>query len=558
MRMIGLTALLLATTAGSSMAQDTRAAREARERARSEIALRGIETDMQRALFEAQLALRSVDVDLVQQQAQFAMQAAELRGFDSFALMAELDVLRGDLSRFGMTSRARSVDFSGWQAELDELQPAMRELPQDPADSLWRVGRSHINRGAFDEAAAVFRRIRTDARFASSGYRPEAYYWEAFALSRQQDAGQLQRARELLAQMTSTYPQATHVRDAAALATTIEGRLARTGDARAAESVVARAMAEEALAVAGVAAGRRSGSRPAQCPVSDNEDVQLAALSALLTMDSDRTIPVLREVMGRRDVCDAPLRRRALLLVSRSRSPEAVPLLVEAARNDPEPEIRQQAVLFLGQVRSDAARTELQSILRSADDVELQKRALLALTRRDGEDGTAILREYAGRNDAPMELRRQAILLLAGQRDQGGNAFLREMFASTREPELRVAMIMAMGRDRSAETAAWLLDVAGNTNETMEVRKQALFLGGQTETVPVDRLVTLYRRFDDAELKKQVLYTVARRSEPAALDLLMDVAQNDPDVDLRKSAVFWLGQSKDPRAAQLLMDIIRR
>mgnify|MGYP006200026573 CR=1 FL=1 len=45
----------------------------------------------------------------------------------------------------------------------------------------------------------------------------------------------------------------------------------------------------------------------------------------------------------------------------------------------------------------------------------------------------------------------------------------------------------------------------------------------RAESVPADRLTGLYRSFDDPELKKQVLYTVARRDEPAALDFLMDV-----------------------------------
>ena len=39
--------------------------------------------------------------------------------------------------------------------------------------------------------------------------------------------------------------------------------------------------------------------------------VRSAALSALLTMDSERAVPILREVLQERDACSAELRRQA-------------------------------------------------------------------------------------------------------------------------------------------------------------------------------------------------------------------------------------------------------
>lgn len=550
--------MLVATQAGPLPAQDTRAAQARRT---SVMTLPGLELEMRQALVENELAMRAMNTDLVRVQTELALTAAQLQGLDRVRMTEALhaaDLALAELRApgFAWPSRARSVDFTGWQAELDRLQPEARTLPQDPADSLWRAGRNHLNRGEFDQAAAAFRRIRTESRFANSGYRAEAFYWEAFALSRRQSTEELQRAHELLATMASTYPNATHVRDAQALAATIEGRLARTGEAAAAEALLARTLAEQQVRMASTPL---RSSRPAQCPISENEDVQLAALSALLTMDNDRTIPVLREVMAKRDVCSAPLRRRAVLLISRSRSPDAVALLVETARNDPEPEIRQQAVLYLGNMQSDAARTELQRILREGDNVDLQARALTALAHRRDQDGTAILREYARRGGAPIELRRQAILQLTARgRDGADDSFLRELFASTPEEELRYAIILAMSRNQSAETANWLLGIAADRTQPIDVRKQALYIGGRSGAIPADRIASLYRSFDDAEMKKQVLFTLARRDDPAVLDLLMDVAQNESDVELRKSAILWLGQSDDPRAVQLLLDIVRR
>ncbi|MGH7447399.1 MAG: hypothetical protein ACRELT_07550, partial [Longimicrobiales bacterium] len=56
--------------------------------------------------------------------------------------------------------------------------------PQDPADSLWRAARSMLDAGDARRAAELYRRLRTERRFANSEYRPHAFYWEAYARHR--------------------------------------------------------------------------------------------------------------------------------------------------------------------------------------------------------------------------------------------------------------------------------------------------------------------------------------------------------------------------------------
>ncbi len=546
---IGAALLLTAVpTLAVAQARDTRTQRQTEAQLEREMqrALRSTEWAMHAAQLEMQHALAGTGHAIQEAQLQMALLSPHL---------AESHLRRADLEAALAGVHDLTSTRLDWQQELNRIEPESNTaLPQDPADSLWRQGRERMNRGEFERAAELFRRIRTEARFERSGYRAESYYWEAFSLARLGNNDQLRQAREILARMKSQYPNDSHIRDADQLAASIDGRLARSGDAAAAESLY------RAAAIADGSRVRSRNQPDPQCANNEEEDIRIAALSALLNVDSDRTLPVLRDVMARRDPCSAPLRRRALMLISRTRDPGAAQILINTARNDPDPEIRQQAVLFLGNVRTPEATTALQSFLRESTDVELQRHAFMALVSQRGEESTRMLREYATREDAPLELRRQAVMMLIGRRGEGAEnvQLLRDLFGRTRDAEMKQSIILALGRMRDAESANWLMNVALDRNNTSEVRRQALFLAGQSESITFDRLSRLYDEATDTEMKEQVLFTLARRNEAAAVDKLIAIARNETDVELRKKAIFWLGQSKDPRASEALLDIIRR
>jgi predicted ATP-grasp superfamily ATP-dependent carboligase len=110
---------------------------------------------------------------------------------------------------------------------------------------------------------------------------------------------------------------------------------------------------------------------------------------------------------------------------------------------------------------------------------------------------------------------------------------------------------------RSPENTRWLMDLAVNSREDVELRKKALFWAGQTGA-DIGDLTALYDRSSDRDIKEQLIFVYSQRHESAALDKLIDIARHETDKDLRKKAVFWLGQSHDPRAAQVLLEIINQ
>ena len=430
-------------------------------------------------------------------------------------------------------------------ADLDADSPEPW-APQDPADSLYRAARVALNANDFLRAAELFSRIHTEARFRGSEYRAISYYYDAFARSRVGGRAQLQRARTALDAMRREHATAWNdQRDAAALLTRIEAELARQGEVAAAREV------------------RASADAATRDPCTDaNLAVKVEAINALMQMDAASAMPILEEVIRNKstDACTADLRRRAIFIISQQRTDRSAAILLEAARNDPDSEVRGQAVFFLSQVGTDEALAALESIL-AADNADVRQQALFAISQHRSPRAGELLRDFAVRTDVSAEQRGQALFLL-GQRghESAENArFLRELYPRLTDPEVRQKALFAISQTRGEESADWLLARALDQNESMEVRKQALFFAAQQRALPIARLSELYDRVNDRELKAHIAFVVSQRGrDPEAVDLLMKIARDDQNPELRKQAIFWLGQSRDPRAAAFLLELIKR
>ncbi len=456
------------------------------------------------------------------------------------------------------------------QASRIQTVPPQPLEQQDPADSLYRAARAALNRSNYARAAELFRRIHET--YPRSAYAPDAYYWEAFALYRSGGNEDLRSASRALHAQAAKHPNARTRPDADVLLARINGELARQGDTDAAEWVAAQAGSVAAPPAAPVAPaapapvagpaspkpstpkGRRT--QTTDCP-DENDDMRVAALNALLQMDADRAAPILKKVLARRDPCSEILRRKAVFLVSQHETPETEGILLAAARSDPDPEVRQQAVFWLSQVDSERAVSALDSILRESDDPEIKEKAVFALSQMDSPRAHQIIRGYAERADAPERVREQAIFWL-GQKETPENArFLRGLYGRLRNDELKKKVVFSLAQMGGEENLKWILDIALDSRESMENRKNAIFWAGEGG-IPISQLTGLYDRMADREMKEQLIFVYSQRDEETATDKLLQIAKTEPDRELRKKALFWLSQSDDPRAAQVLMEILEK
>ncbi len=433
------------------------------------------------------------------------------------------------------------------------VTPPVPWAGQDSADSLYRAARRALNRNEYRAAAELFREIAQ--RHPRSSYAADALYWEAFALYRTGGTEALRSARDRLDEQDRRYADAGTRRsgDARTLAARIDGELARRGDAEAAARVNVAAAGPQAAGPRATPTGPPSG-----CPGEDDEnDPRMAALNALLQMDADNALPILKKVLERRDACSVGMRRKAVFLVAQKRGTETETILLHAVRSDPDRQVRENAVFWLSQVPSERTAVILDSLLRHSADREIQEKALFALSQHRSARGGEALRAYAIRADAPTELREQAIFWLGQRRSDETAAFLRDLYTRLTERPLREKIIFSLSQQKSAENSRWLLDRARDEREDLELRKQALFWAGQGGA-PIADLVAAYDRMPDREMKEQLIFVYSQRKDPAAVDKLFDIARRDPDPELRKKAIFWLGQSRDPRAVQFLGDLINQ
>jgi HEAT repeat protein len=435
---------------------------------------------------------------------------------------------------------AQSVALGSGVARAEEDGPRAEApaawIQEDPGAQAYKAAREALNARRWQEAARRFEALRSE--HPKSGYVPDSYYYQAFALSREGTRASLGQAIELLKIQQQDYPKAATGQDAAELRVRVEGQLARQGDASSAAAIAQQA------------------SQPCQ----GDQEVRLAALGALLNMNAERAVPILQEVLKNRDECSVELRRRAVFLLAQKMNDSSVAILLDLAQRnpDPDPEVRKQAVFWLSQVETPAALAALESILKDGKDPELQQTALFAISQHGDEAAVKVLRSYAERTDAPKELREKAIFWIGQSQEAGGPRYLMDLYGRLQDPDLKERTIMAVAQGGGDEARSWLLARATDRSESVDVRKNALFWAGQTGALGADELGKLYRSLDAPELKKQVIFVASQEDEKGAVDFLMDVARTEKDKDLRQNAIFWLGQSKDPRVADFLLGLIRK
>ena len=440
-------------------------------------------------------------------------------------------------------------DFGGFDLRL----PPEPWAKDDPADSLYTLARAALGRGDYKRASAIFHRLVE--RYPQSKYAGQALYYEAFSLYRSGESDDLADALARLRTLSASAIGATAKSgDARTLLTRVCGELAKRGDESCAASISKIANADSD--VIGPRTVTISGG---SCPSEDDDnDDRISALNALLQMDAERAMPILQKVLERRDACSAGLRRKAVFLVSQKHTDATADILMRVAQGDPDQEVREQAVFWLSQVPGDRSVDLLETILKGKSDESIKEKALFALSQHNSGRGEQILRDFASRDSETSDLREKAIFWLGQTHSQANAEFLRGLYGKLKDDDLKEKILFSLSQQRGIGNERWIMDIALNPKEDIELRKKALFWAGQGG-VSMQELIGMYDRMSDPEMKDQLIFVYSQRQkDPAAIDKLFSIARTEKDPDLRKKAIFWLGQSHDPRVQQFLIDLINK
>jgi HEAT repeat protein len=418
----------------------------------------------------------------------------------------------------------------------------------DPADSLYRLARKAINDRDYRRAASLFKQIVD--KYPSSDRAGDALYWRAWSLyhagADARTKSDLDEALASLDQYSRTYGKNGQLAsDAADLRGQIRAAQASLGDAAAAGDLAQ--------------AATRLRQQPSCSGSSADQEMRMAALEGLLTMNSEDAVPILKDVLKQRDRCRDELRKKAVWLISQKRAGDIVPTLLDVARNDPSTDVRGDAIFWLSQTRSEAVIPALDSVLFAGGDEEIRKKAIFSLSQFRDERARQSLRRAAEDGRLSEEIRGDAIFWLGNSHSNADLDYFKTLFKKTTNEELRSKIVQAVSQTGTPEATNWLLDVARDKSFDVETRKNALFWASQRRLLDLDQVMQIYNqaRGDDA-MQEQVIFVLSQRREPAAVDRLMDIAKGDSNIEMKKKAVFWLSQKNDPRVRQFLLDLIKK
>ena len=154
-------------------------------------------------------------------------------------------------------------------------------------------------------------------------------------------------------------------------------------------------------------------------------------------------------------------------------------------------------------------------------------------------DDPAFFVDLVRREDEILDVRKRAVSAIASRSDRTSLATLRDLYGAVKHHEVKSRLVSAIANsDYDEAAAAFLIEVARNTGEDHEIRKQAI---GRLSHVGGDasyrQLITLYDLEQDMELKTRIINAFASTDYPPARQKLLDLAQTADHPQLRRRAV---------------------
>ena len=402
-----------------------------------------------------------------------------------------------------------------------------------PAQKDYAAAQKALGDDDFIEAAEMFSRFYS--RYSDDDLAGSALYWEAYSRYREGGNKQLKKARSVLHKLEQRFPDSAVSEDADELMVRLEGSLAKHGDPDAARSVTFKA--------------RSTGY--------EESDTRLAALSALVMMDEDKALPILKKILANRSEKNVEMRRRTVALMMAIDDERVGPIILDVVRNDPDPDTRGTAALLVGQLPGADAVEIVRALAGQDQPVEVMKHLMLGMGENDDPQAAKLLMEIAGDEGRDTEVRGLALIALGEREEPQVTKYLQDVFARTDDPDIQQHALIGLSERRAdAELKSWFMATAKNPGISIDARKMCLFWAAESGNLETDDLRSLYAEFEEPELRKQLIFSVADMDSEAGLDLLIEIARSDPSNEMRQMAIFWLGDSGDPRALEYLEELL--
>jgi HEAT repeat protein len=368
-------------------------------------------------------------------------------------------------------------------------------------DALYSEGTQAINDARWSQAETVFAKLAQQ-----HGERAEAaLYWKAYAENKE---GNPKRALETCSQLRQAYPHGHWINECGALEIEIHGK----------------------------------SDDPLPPQAEQDEDLKLLALNSLMQQDEARALPVIRQILNSDK--SEKLKARALFVLAQDQSQPAQALLGQVARDERDATLQRKAIEMLAVGRGKASAETLAGIYRQSSNEEVKKAILHSyliigtpdpLVEAARNESNPQLARTAVHTLGAMRATSQLLALyhdtsspetkadvingLIPSGQKGADA-LGSIAASEQDPELRRKAIRNLGVAGGMSTAPSLVTIY-KKNADPETKKsvvQALFVAGDTHD-----LVELARAEKDPSVKQTIVQMLSTMQNKEATDYMLEI-----------------------------------
>ncbi len=253
---------------------------------------------------------------------------------------------------------------------------------------------------------------------------------------------------------------------------------------------------------------------------TDEDELKIAALEALMAAPPERALPIAAKVLASDNSDD--VKERALFILSQIDSPEAHDILIRTAQEN-SGELREEAIRMIGIGGNSVALSQLVGLYENGDE-EVREAVLEAYVIADDQEAVYVLAVEASKSGSEEDFESAVEMLGAmGAHEQlrrlrestgiseslieayaisGDADSLRELALDGSDPELQEQAIEALGIVGGDAVNATLVEIYRNS-DSEDIRESAvegMMISGYDEG-----LLEIYRSSQDPVEKKELL-----------------------------------------------------
>lgn len=435
----------------------------------------------------------------------------------AFALAVGVGVALGALARpEGVpTARARGQEWG----KLNRFV----QTSNSPSMRLLREGRDLLDGEEWAQAAAKFDQFLS--AYPKDKDADVALYWLAYALKQQ---GRYREAADRLRRLLSDFPQSNWAEEATAMLTELAPQ---TGDRR---------LIDESLKV-------------------EDEEIRIVALQSLFESNPERAMAYVSDILKPGSKASRSFRQAAVSLLGGHGGRQAVPLLLDIARNQADGELRAAAIHRLADAGGEEVVEDLAKLYDAERDREIKQTILHTFENVEGARARAKLLEVARSRAEDAGLRGTAVRVLAQRDEAGALEDLVRLYEADTNREFKEQLINALADMDDPGAFARLSELARNPAGDRELRRHAVRrLGDREGEAAVDELFRIFDAERDAEVKEEVLRALGHHDSERARARIAEVARaRGGDRELRRTAVRILveDEARGPAGVELLVGL---